>query len=267
MVLAATTVEDWLTAAGILVGAVALATIIGRAITLVLRRRMAGASLSSSFVVRLVRWTLILVGLVYAAGEIGVEIGPLIGALGITGLAVALALQPVLQNLFAGVVLQTERPIDCGEEVETGDFQGVVLDVTSRATVVQTYDGAVVHIPNAVVLDNPIVNHTRNGIRRSTVVVGVAYASDVARACEVLTTTAAAVDGVHTDPAPEALAAEFGSSSIDIEVDYWHDPEESERREVRSVMLGELHRALRAEGFEIPFPQRDIWMRSEADGA
>ena len=263
MVLASTTVEDWLTAAGILVGAVALATIVGRTITLVLRRRMADASLSSSFVVRLVRWTIVLVGLVYAAGQIGVEIGPLIGALGITGLAVALALQPVLQNLFAGVVLQTERPIDCGEEVETSEFRGVVLDVTSRATVVQTYDGAVVHIPNATVLDSPIVNHTRNGVRRSTIVVGVAYASDVERACEVLRQAAAAVDGVHADPAPEALAAEFSSSSIDIEVDYWHAPAELERREIRSVMLAALHRALREAGFEIPFPQRDVWMRGD----
>ena len=79
---------------------------------------------------------------------------------------------------------------------------------------------------------------------------------------EVLAAAAAGVDGIHADPPPEALAAEFGSSSIDIEVDYWHAPEEFERREVRSVMLATLHRALRDAGFEIPFPQRDVWMRS-----
>ena len=264
MLLAEVTVEEWLTAAGIFVGSIVLAVVLGRIVNAVLTRRTMGASLAIAFVSRLVRWTVVLIGLVYAGGQIGVEIGPLVGALGITGLAVALALQPVLQNLFAGVVLQTERPIDCGEEVETMEHKGLVLDVTSRATVVQTYDGEVVHIPNSAVLDGAIVNHTRNGVRRSTVVVGVAYASDVAAACAVLAKAAAGVEGVHTDPAPKALATDFGSSSVDIDVDYWHDPPEAVRRELRSVMVHTLHQALRTEGFEIPFPQRDIWMRGES---
>ena len=195
-----------------------------------------------------------------------IEIGPLIGALGITGLAVALALQPVLQNLFAGVVLQTERPIDCGEEIETMDHHGLVLDVTSRATVVQTFDGAVVHIPNSAVLDGAITNHTRNGIRRSIVVVGVAYATDVEHACEVLATAAASVDGVYESPAPEALASEFSDSSIDIEVEYWHDPHEADRRALRSTMVATLREALRDAEIEIPFPQRDLWVRDRGDG-
>ncbi|MEM9522269.1 MAG: mechanosensitive ion channel family protein [Actinomycetota bacterium] len=261
MVLAEITLEEWLTAGGIFLGAVVLATLAGRVVNSLLRRRTDGATLAVAFVARLVRWSVVLVGLVYAAGQVGVEIGPLVGALGITGLAVALALQPVLQNLFAGVVLQTERPIDCGEEVETMAFKGTVLDVTSRATIVQTYDGEVVHVPNSAVLEGAIVNHTRNGIRRSTVVVGVAYASDVAVACEVLTAAAAAVPGVHGSPEPQALAKDFGSSSVDIDVDYWHDPSESARRELRSLMVAALHRALAENGFEIPVPQRDVWMR------
>ena len=262
MLLADITVEQWLTAAGIVVASVVVAVVAGRIVTALVHRRTANTSLAGALVARLVRWSVVLVGLVYAAGELGIEIGPLVGALGITGLAVALALQPVLQNLFAGVVLQTERPIDCGEEVETMGFKGVVIDVTSRATVIETYDGQVVHIPNSSVLDDAIVNHTRNGVRRSTMVVGVAYASDVARACAVLTAAAAALDGVHPSPAPTALAVEFGTSSIDIEVDYWHDPQEAVRRELRSRVVDALHRSLGAEGFEIPFPQRDIWMRS-----
>ena len=263
MILADITLEDWLTAGGIFLGAIVLAIALGRVVGAVIGRRTMGTSLATSFISRLVRWTVVLVGLVYAGGQVGVEIGPLIGALGITGIAVALALQPVLQNLFAGVVLQTERPLDCGEEIETMDHKGLVLDVTSRATVVQTYDGEVVHIPNSSVLDGAIVNHTRNGVRRSTVVVGVAYASDVAAACEVLARAAATVEGVHTDPAPQALANGFGASSVDIDVDYWHDPPESVRRRLRSEMVHTLHQALRTEGFEIPFPQRDVWMRAE----
>ena len=261
MLLADITVEQWLTAAGIVAGSLALAVVAGRVVTALVHRRTANTSLAGALVARLVRWSVVLVGLVYAAGELGIQIGPLVGALGITGLAVALALQPVLQNLFAGVVLQTERPIDCGEEVETMGFKGVVLDVTSRATVIETYDGQVVHIPNSSVLDDAIVNHTRNGVRRSTVTVGVAYASDVAAACDVLARAAADLDGVHASPPPTALAVEFGSSSIDIEVDYWHDPQEAARRGLRSRMVDSLHRSLGDAGFVIPFPQRDVWMR------
>lgn len=261
MVLADVTAEQWLTAGGTLVAGVVMAVLAGRLVNSVLRRRTASATLAVAFVARLVRWAIVLFALVYAAGELGIEIGPLIGALGITGIAVALALQPVLQNLFAGVVLQTERPIDCGEEIETMDHKGVVLDVTSRATIVQTYDGEMVHIPNSAVLDGAIVNHTRNGTRRSTVVVGVAYASDVARACEVLAAAAASVDGVKDYPAPTALAKDFGASSVDIDVDYWHAPPEATRRRIRSVMVATLHASLRDAGIEIPFPQRDVWMR------
>lgn len=261
MLVAEISVEQWLAAAGILVGGLVAASVVGRIVAAFLHRRVAKATLAGSFVVRLVRWSIVLVGLVYAASEIGIEIGPLIGALGITGIAVALALQPVLQNLFAGVVLQTERPIDRGEEVETADTKGVVLDVTGRATVVETYDGRVVHIPNSAVLDGPIVNHTRRGVRRSTVTVGVAYASDVRAACALLEAAAAGVDGVRASPRPRALAADFAASSIDIEVDFWHDPGETVRRELRSTMVGVLHAALRAGGFEIPFPQRDVWLR------
>ena len=111
--LLAVTVEEWITAGGLVLGAVVLTLVLGRILKTFLNRRLAQPSLAVTLVVRLLRWSVLLFGVIYAASVVGVEIGPLIGALGLGGLAVALALQPVLQNLFAGVVLQTERPLEC----------------------------------------------------------------------------------------------------------------------------------------------------------
>ena len=102
MLLADITLEEWLTAAGIFVGAIVLAIVLGRVVNALLQRRTMSASLAIAFVSRLVRWTVILIGLVYAGGQVGVEIGPLIGALGITGLAAKDILPYTLRFMAAG---------------------------------------------------------------------------------------------------------------------------------------------------------------------
>ncbi|MEM7139414.1 MAG: mechanosensitive ion channel domain-containing protein [Actinomycetota bacterium] len=262
--LADVTLEDWLTAAGIAAGTILVTVLIGRLLMVGLNRRLAQPSLAVGLVVRIVRWTILLFGFVYAASVVGVEIGPLIGALGLGGLAIALALQPVLQNLFAGVVLQTERPLECGEEVSTNGYDGVVLDVTGRAVVLKTFDGELVTIPNSRVLDNPVVNHTRDRIRRSRVEVGVAYSSDLATATEVLRDAVMATGGVMDEPAPVVVATAFNDSSIDFELDFWHVADETEERVTRAAVMTSVHAALAAADITIPFPQTDVHLPREA---
>lgn len=264
--LADVTLQDWITASGVAVGSIAVTILVGRLLAAGLTRRLAQPSLAVGLVVRIVRWTILLFGFIYAASVVGVEIGPLVGALGLGGLAIALALQPVLQNLFAGVVLQTERPLECGEEVSTNGYDGVVLEVTGRAVKMKTFDGEIVTIPNSVVLDQPLVNHTRDGIRRSRVDVGVAYPTDLPTASAVLRAAVAGTEGVLADPAPVVVASAFAESSIDYELDFWHVASESTERELRSAVITSVHAALADAGITIPFPQRDVHLPPRAEG-
>lgn len=246
-------------AVGIVVVGIAASIAIRRLITKALRRGTSSEGHAEVLVGRLVQATVIVLSLVYALAALGVQFAPLLGALGIGGLAVALALQPTLHNLFSGLVLHAQRPVRVGEEVITGGVAGVVIDITSRAVVVQRRSGEMVHIPNSTVLDREIENLVRQGRRRTTLEVGVAYGTDVDRARDVLTGAIRDVEGVIADPPPRVLASGFGDSSIDFDIDYWHGPLDSDRRETRDRVVGAIDRALAGAGITIPFPQRTLW--------
>jgi small conductance mechanosensitive channel len=259
---------DWVIAAGIVVTSLVLARVLQALIVRFLRHGQKTATFSEVLVGRFVAAIVSLIGLVYALSVLGVRIGPLLGALGIGGVAVALALQPTLQNLFAGVVLEAQRPFKRGDEIETNDLVGIVVDITSRATVIVTLDGQRVFLPNTEVLEHPILNRVREGQRRSTVTVGVAYDTDLRRAIEVLARAITEVDGVYDSPEPSVYAARFSDSSIDFEIDVWHSPNDESRRSVVARVISAVHRALGDANITIPFPPRTLWLNDDrpADG-
>ncbi|MGY1843005.1 mechanosensitive ion channel family protein [Modestobacter sp. SYSU DS0875] len=203
------------------------------------------------------------VGVVWALDLLGVQIGPLVGALGVGGIAIAFAAQDMLQNLIAGVMLQIRRPLRLGDQVASGDYEGVVADVNLRTTVLQTYDGLVVYLPNAEVLKNPIINYTRTPLSRTSLTVGLAYDTDLARAREVLLAACAAADGVADTPPPEVWVEEFADSSINLAVRYWHAADIASRWRVRSGVAISVKSALDRAGMTIPFPQRVLWSGNE----
>ncbi|MGY2080480.1 mechanosensitive ion channel family protein [Modestobacter sp. SYSU DS0657] len=203
------------------------------------------------------------VGVVYGLDLLGVQIGPLVGALGVGGIAIAFAAQDMLQNLIAGVMLQIRRPLRLGDQVASGDFEGVVADVNLRTTVLQTYDGLVVYLPNAEVLKNPIINYTRTPLSRTSLTVGLAYDTDLVRAREVLLAACTAADGVADTPPPEVWVEEFADSSINLAVRYWHAADIASRWRVRSGVAISVKSALDRAGMTIPFPQRVLWSGDE----
>ncbi len=222
---------------------------------------------------RFVSVVVVVVGAVYALGIVGVQVGPLLGALGVGGIALAFAAQDILQNLIAGVLLQVRRPFRIGDQVKSGDFEGRVDDIDLRVVQLTTYDGLTVYLPNADVLQAPIVNFTRTPSSRGELAVGVAYDTDLERARSLLLQACAAAAGVQAAPPPEVWVREFGDSSIELVVRYWHAADIASRWRVRSAVAVELKRALDAAGIAIPFPQRTLWfgpggtaLRVERDG-
>lgn len=212
---------------------------------------------------RFVALVVVVVGVVYALGLVGVRITPLLGALGVGGIAIAFALQDILQNFVAGVLLQVRRPFKIGDQVDSNAFEGVIRDVNLRTTEIHTFDGLTVYLPNAVVLKAAIVNHTRTPVSRTTLDVGVPYDTDLRTAQRVLLESCAGAPGVETAPPPEVWCEEFGDSSINFAVRYWHRADMASRWRVRHEVALAVKDGLDAVGIAIPFPQRTLWWGRE----
>ena len=248
-------VDEWWVALGIVVLTVVVAVAVRAVLPRVLDHGEPGRVLGRQLG-RILSVVVVVVGVVWALGEVGVQVGPLLGALGLTGIAVAFAAQDILQNFIAGIIIQIRRPFRVGEQVTLMDFDGVVQDVDMRAVRVVTFDGLDVVLPAREVLGHPIVNHTRTPTRRTTLEVGVRYDTDLARAREVMLDAVRGVDGVEASPEPVVWAREFADSAIVFDVMYWHASEIRELRRVRSEVTIALKAGLDAAGVEIPFPQR-----------
>jgi small-conductance mechanosensitive channel len=155
----AVTVPEGIQAAVVFVAAILLAVLVRRLLVRALDRdadRHAGLMVG-----RFLSIVVVAVGLVSAPDVMGVRIGPSLGALGVGGIALAFAAQDLLSNFVAGILLQIRRPFRVGEQISSNDHEVTVNDVNLRTTVLRTYDGLVVHLPNAEVLKHPIVNYTR----------------------------------------------------------------------------------------------------------
>lgn len=253
----------WLRAAGLLVGGLLLAVLVHRLVVRAVGGGSPGRKGAARLLGRLAATAVACAGLVYALASLGVRIGPLLGALGIAGIAVAFALQDILENFVAGIIIQARNPFRFGDQVTSGEWQGTVEDINFRSVVLRTLDGTRVVLPSAAVLKVPIQNLTAFGARRTEVSVGVAYGTDLGQARDLMVHAVGGADGVLSDPAAEALVEELGADGVTFAVRFWHRPQVADMWAARDAALRAVHDALRAAGIEIPFPQRTISFASE----
>ncbi len=257
---------DWLRAGATVVVAVIAAIVIGRLVRR-LMSRWSGRDFAGLITGRLSSYVTFVVGSIYALSSLGVRVGPLLGALGLGGLVLALALQKPVENFFAGVILQARRPFTVGDTVILGDHLGRVVDVDSRTTVLQALDGTPIRIPNARVADGDIVNLTRNPVRRSTLDVGVSYDTELDVATAALGIAISRVERIVPDPAPLVMLRGFGASSIDFTIYYWHPSDVPSELATRHDLVLAVHQNLTADGITIAFPQMVVWGGVAKDGA
>jgi small conductance mechanosensitive channel len=250
------TMWDWVHAAVIVAVTVALSQMVRR-ITLKAfgtHSNRPAARISARFAAYLIAAG----GLLYSLNALHVKIGPLVGALGIGGIALAFALQDILQNLVAGVILQARRPIRHGDQVEVGHYQGTVLDIDLRNVQLRTFDGLDVYLPNRLVLDGAIVNYTMSPLRRLTLEIGIGYRTDLSDAQRCLLHAVSSVDAVLPEPAPAAWVTEFGDSSVKFSVLFWYSVADYTFWEVRSAVAISIQQTLRDAGIRIPYPIRTL---------
>ena len=217
------------------------------------------------------RGVVFVVGGLVLPSALGVQITPLLTALGVGGLAVALALQDTLSNLFAGLHLLVDRPIRVGDYVKIADtVEGHVVDVGWRSTRVRTLQNTVAVVPNKKVAESIITNYDLPEPRMALLLrVGVGYASDPDRVERILvdeaTRAAGEVPGLLAAPAPTArLIPGFGEYALDFTLAV-HVASFVDQYPVQHELRKRLLRRLRAEGVEIPVPARTIEIRSPRD--
>lgn len=257
------TAWDWGIAGIIFAVAIVLSRVVKAVIVRVLRRRVDPAL--AGLIGRLGGYLVLIVGFVYSLEGLGVQIGPVLGALGIAGIALAFALQDILENFVAGVLLQLQRPFTYGDQVSINDHEGTVHEIDTRLVTLITPAGETIKIPSATVIKSDINNYTQQGGRRTTLDIGVAYGSDLREATAVLERAVTRTDGVRSEPPAEVLLVGFGDSSIDFAIRYWHEPSIATFWNVRSRVALEVNDALAAAGITIPFPQRTLWWAGDTD--
>jgi small-conductance mechanosensitive channel len=230
------------------------------------RRQMdAGARLS---IVRLIHYALILVGFLIALSALGFELKNVTIIGGALGVGIGFGMQAIVNNFVSGLILLFERPIKVGDMIQLSDGQqGQVLNVGLRATTIQTLDRAEVVVPNGDLISSQVINWTLGDrSMRLIIPVGVAYGSDVETVMRVLMAVAMDEPKVLKDPQPRVLFLNFGESSLDFELRV-RIADFDDRFTTRSALIREIDRRFRAEGVEIPFPQRDLHLRSVAGKA
>ena len=202
-------------------------------------------------------------GLIIGLQSVGLNLSSLAFLTGIIGVGVGFGLQNIVNNFVSGLILLVERPIKVGDRVEIGDLTGDIVRIAARSTWVRTNDNVVIIVPNSDFISNRVTNWTANDRRvRISVRLGVSYASDPAQIRKILLGIAEAQADILRDPAPDVIFEGLGDSSLDFELRVWTEDSLRTPQILKSNLYYEIFRAFSDNDIEIPFPQRDIHVRS-----
>lgn len=212
----------------------------------------------------LVNYVVLTIGFIIAIAMAGIDLNRFALVAGALGVGIGFGLQNVVNNFVSGLILIFERPIHIGDTIEVGTLIGTVKRIGIRASVVRTFEGAEVIVPNGNLLAGELVNWTYSDRqRRIELPVGVSYGTDPQKVLDLLVEVAKKHPEILAYPAPMALFRGFGDSSLDFELRAWTAEFDNWFR-VGSEVRVRIHQALKEAGIEIPFPQRDLHFRSVA---
>lgn len=202
-----------------------------------------------------------LAGLFAALGVLHLQktVTSLLAGAGIAGLAIGMAFRATAENLIAGVGLSVQEQFGNGDIIEAAGYMGMVEQVNLRATVLRTFEGQRVIIPNNSVYSGPVVNYTQLGQRRVDLGVGVAYDTDLERARTVAIAAVEPIEQRDASRPVECYYKEFGDSSINFVVRFWVPyPGQNQYFEARSQAVMRIKKAFDDAGITIPFPIRTL---------
>ncbi len=217
----------------------------------------------SHSIATIVRYLLIIVGLIIIFQTSGIDlsaIGLMVGALGV---GIGFGLQSITNNFISGVIILFERPIKVGDRVEIDNLAGNIVKISARATTIITNDNITVIVPNSDFINKQVINwsHNNNQVRLSFPV-GVSYNEDPENIRKLLTEVVNGHPGVLSLPKPYILFDGFGDNSINFSVLIWTPEYTDQPKILRSELYYEIFAKFKEQNIEIPYPQRDIHLKS-----
>jgi len=203
-----------------------------------------------------VKWAILIVGVMLAVTIVAPTISPgdLIAGLGVSSVAIVFAFKDNLQNMLAGILILLRQPFEIGDQIVSGGHEGTVEKIETRATLIKTYDGRRVVIPNADIYTDSVVVNTAFEQRRSEYDIGIGCSDDWDKARELMVKTCAAVDGVFSDPGPETIPIALGDFANVVRLRWWTKSDRASQIHVFGEVLQNVYKALDKEGIDLPYP-------------
>jgi small-conductance mechanosensitive channel len=199
------------------------------------------------------------VGVIFPVLDI--DTSGLLVAGGVVGIVLGFASQSIMGNLISGVFLMVERPIKIGDQVNIDNKLGYVEDIKIISTIIRTYDGLFIRIPNETVFTTSITNYVANLARRFEYVVGIRYSDDADEAIEIIRDIIDREPFALINPGPSVFVDTLGDNAVNIIVRIWAPA--SHWYDMKMKLLWVIKRTLEENGIEIAFPQRTLWFASE----
>ncbi|MBV8253957.1 MAG: mechanosensitive ion channel [Chitinophaga sp.] len=210
----------------------------------------------------LIRLAVLAGGILLAFSASGIPMDKITIVIGALGVGIGFGLQNIVNNLVSGIILAFEKPIEVGDVIELGTRSGIVKDIGIRSSKISAYDGSEVIVPNGELISQQLINWTlSNRTRRVEVVIGVGYGSEVEKVKEIIYSAFPEREGVLTIPAPVVLLSQFADNAINFRVLFWIS-DLGNAGSLQSDVLEYIYDALNKAGIELPYPQRDLHIRS-----
>jgi small-conductance mechanosensitive channel len=208
------------------------------------------------------QFALITLGVLMAVRSIGMPLDQLTIIFSAFSVGIGFGLQNIFNNLVSGIILLFEREVQIGDVIEVGNLMGTVKEMGIRSSHIRTFEGAEVIVPNGLLISKEVVDWTLSDkSRRIEVISGVAYGSDVHQVKKLLLEIIKNHPDVKQDPEPLVLFNAMSESSLDFRLLFWTEHFDQWLR-IRSEVIFAIHDVLRENGISIPFPQRDLHIKS-----
>lgn len=209
----------------------------------------------------LIRIAILSLGLFLAVAAAGIPVDRITIVLGALGVGIGFGLQALVNNLVSGLIIAFEKPVNVGDIIEIDGQSGTMKSIGFRSSVISTWEGADVIMPNGDILNSHLVNWSLSGNkRRLSISVGISYDSNLKEIKEVLMSILEEQSGIMKNPEPVVQFEKFGESSIDIKILLWNK-HYKDGSKTKSDLIEAIDAAFRAKGIKIPFPHQDITIK------
>lgn len=211
----------------------------------------------------IIRYFLLVLGMIIIVQASGINLSALTVLAGALGVGIGFGLQNIADNFISGLIILFERPIKVGDRIEVGEINGDVIKISGRSTTVLTNDNISIIVPNSEFVSSRVINWSHNDRKvRFRYPVKVSYKEDPDKVRAVLLEVLHANQGVLQTPPPDVWFEDFGDSSLNFNLMVWTSQYVQRPRNLKSQLYYEIFRKFREHNIEIPFPQRDLHIKS-----